>query len=138
VGTTGTLDDALWDGEDDPASLAVADEEALRELKAAFERSEWARLQPIAVETEIDFRFTGLDGRDHLAICKLDAVYRRGERIEIVDWKTGAPPQDENGRRARMLQLELYRQAYHVKHGVPLEDIDVTLFYVGQGVVIRG
>ena len=40
----------------------------------------------------------GLDGRPHVVICKLDAVYRRddrGGRIEIVDWKTGAPPRTD-------------------------------------------
>nr|WP_253941370.1 ATP-dependent DNA helicase [Microbacterium sp. SYP-A9085] len=138
VGTTGSLDDTLWDGQDEDAAGDCADDDALRELKAAFERSEWAPLQPVAVETEIDFRFVGLDGREHLAICKLDAVYRRGERIEIVDWKTGAPPATDADRTARMLQLELYRRAYHAKHDIPIEDIDVALYYVGHGVVIRG
>jgi DNA helicase-2/ATP-dependent DNA helicase PcrA len=138
VGASGSLDDTLWDGEEDDASLAPADEEALQALKSAFEKSEWASLKPIAVETEIDFRFTGLDDREHLAICKLDAVYRHGERIEIVDWKTGAPPRDAAARQSRMLQLELYRRAYHEKHGTPLELIDVTLYYVAHDLVLRG
>ncbi len=37
----------------------------------------------------------------------------------------------------RMLQLELYRQAYHAKHGVPLDEIDVALFYVGEDLILR-
>ncbi|GAA3761785.1 ATP-dependent DNA helicase [Microbacterium kribbense] len=138
VGSSGRLDDPLWEDEDDSAGLAAADEQALQELKAAFERSEWADRQPIAVETEIDFRFVGLDDREHLAICKLDAVYRHGERIEIVDWKTGAPPRDAAERESRLLQLELYRRAYHEKHGVPLEQIDVTLYYVAHDRILRG
>ncbi|WP_051191595.1 ATP-dependent DNA helicase [Microbacterium luticocti] len=138
VGTAGSLDDALWESDDETGVPSPGDEQALRAWKDAFERSEWADLRPIAVETEIDFRFHGLDDRDHLAICKLDAVYRRGDRIEIVDWKTGAPPRDEASRKARMLQLELYRQAYHRKHGVPLEQIDVTLYYVAHDLVLRG
>ena len=136
VGTAGSLDDALWEGEDDAA--ADADAAALRTLQEAFERSEWAQLSPLEVETEIDFPFTDLDGTTHLAICKLDAVYRRGDRIEIVDWKTGSAPRDAAEREQRMLQLQLYRRAYHAKHGVPLDRIDVTLCYLAHDVIVRG
>nr|BFF11920.1 hypothetical protein GCM10025699_32230 [Microbacterium flavescens] len=95
---------------------------------------------PLEVETEIDFTMTGLDGRPHVVICKLDAVYRRedrGGRIEIVDWKTGAAPRTDAEKDERMLQLELYRQAYHAKHGVPLDEIDVALYYVAEDLVLR-
>ena len=37
-----------------------------------------------------------------------------------------------------MLQLELYRRAYHRMYGVPLEEIDVALYYVADDVVLRG
>jgi DNA helicase-2/ATP-dependent DNA helicase PcrA len=70
-------------------------------------------------------------------VCKLDAVYLRGDRIEIVDWKTGRPPASAAQRDERMFQLALYRVAYHKRHGVPLESIDVVLYYVGDDVVIR-
>ena len=75
-----------------------------------------------------------------MVICKLDAVYRRDDRdgrIEIVDWKTGAPPRNDAERAERMLQLELYRRAYHHKHGVPLAEIDVALYYVADDLVLR-
>jgi DNA helicase II / ATP-dependent DNA helicase PcrA len=142
VGVGASLDDALWEADDEaPTEASTADEEALATLRETFERSEWAPLRPIAVETEIDFRFDDLDGHPHVVICKLDAVYRRddlGGRIQIVDWKTGAPPRTAADRDARMLQLELYRRAYHEKHGVPLEQIDVALFYVAHDLVLRG
>ncbi|SDH08033.1 ATP-dependent DNA helicase [Microbacterium pygmaeum] len=142
VGTAGSLDDALWEHEDDPSSAAVSSEDSaiLEQLKATFAASEWGPLSPIEVETEIDFTLTDLDGRPHIVICKLDAVYRRqdrGGRIEIVDWKTGAPPRSGAEREERMLQLELYRRAYHEKHGVPVEDIDVALYYVAADLVLR-
>lgn len=137
VGAAGSLDDALWELSSDEQDLGHADAAELERLKDAFARSPWASLQPIAVETEIDFRFTGLDDADHLAICKLDAVYRRGERFEIVDWKTGAPPRTAAERAERMLQLELYRRAYHQKHGVPLDQIDVVLYYVAHDLILR-
>lgn len=146
VGGPGSLDDALWESDDEVAGdapIGVADDdlEALASLRRTFERSEWASLQPVEVETEIDFTVTDLDGTAHVVICKLDAVYRREDRdgrIEIVDWKTGAPPRDDAERAERMLQLELYRRAYHHKHGVPLEEIDVALYYVADDLVLRG
>ncbi|BAJ76084.1 superfamily I DNA and RNA helicase [Microbacterium testaceum StLB037] len=137
VGAGVGLDDGgLW--EDDDFGASAADAAELQRLRDCFERSEWAALQPIEVETEIDFVTRRLDGREHVVICKLDAVYRRGDRYEIVDWKTGKPPATAEERRSRMVQLELYREAYHAKHGVPLESIDVALFYVGDELVIRG
>ncbi|GAA2969846.1 ATP-dependent DNA helicase [Microbacterium terrae] len=142
AGIGGSLDDALWEIDDEGATEAsAADESALAALRETFLRSEWAQLRPLEVETEIDFTITGLDDRPHVVICKLDAVYRRddrGGRIEIVDWKTGAAPRTAAERTERMLQLELYRQAYHARHGVPLDEIDVALYYVAHDLVLRG
>ncbi|WP_460775212.1 UvrD-helicase domain-containing protein [Microbacterium sp. GXF7504] len=134
------LDDTLWDDEDAPlgADAVGADElEALARLQRTFIASEWGGLAPIEVETEIDFRHVGPDGREHVVICKLDAVYARGDRIEIVDWKTGRSPRNDAERAERMVQLDLYRQAYHQRHGVPLHSIDVALYYVAEDLVIR-
>ena len=140
-GAGASLDDPLWFGDAEPAG--GGDAEALDRLVANFLSSEWADLQPLEVETEIDLAVEDLlgDGRPHVVICKLDAVYRRddrGGRIEIVDWKTGRAPRGEAERAERMLQLELYRRAYHAKHGVPLDRIDVALYYVADDLVIRG
>lgn len=144
VGGGSSLDDALWDRDDEDFSAdegALADAADLARLRATFERSEWAALRPIAVETEIDFALPS-DGDEpaRIVICKLDAVYLRedrGGRIEIVDWKTGRPPADDAERDDRMLQLALYRLAYHRRFGVPLAEIDVALFYVADDLVIR-
>lgn len=140
VGGTSPLDDGLWEADDDTGHLGPADAEALTRLTETFLASEWAGLQPVEVETEIDFVDPDAlgDGRPRIIICKLDAVYRRGDRIEIVDWKTGRPPRTDRERDERMVQLDLYRRAYHAKHGVPLDQIDVTLFYVADDLVLRG
>src|SRR5690606_33397069 len=135
VGTGVAPDEALWEQDvDEPAGqeVSAADEVDLARLREIFERSEWAQLQPIAVEIEIDFALRDPvgDGSEHIIICKLDAVYRRadrGDRIEIVDWKTGRAPKTPREREERMLQLALYRLAYHRRFGVPLEQIDVAL-----------
>ncbi len=144
-GVAASIDDALWQQDDDvatPGAGALPDDEAraLADLQERFLASEWALLQPLEVETEIDVAVPDAlgDGRAHVIICKLDAVYRRGDRIEIVDWKTGRPPRTAAERAERMLQLELYRNAYHARHGVPHDLIDVVLYYVADGVILRG
>lgn len=138
MGVAGPLPaDALWAEED----ADDAQERELRRLQRAFEASEWGGLTPIAVESEIHVPHPGPDGRDHMLVCRLDAVYRRadrGGRVEIVDWKTGSTPRDDRERAERMTQVELYRQAYAQRSGVPASQIDVALFYVGEGVVLRG
>ncbi|MGH3691923.1 MAG: PD-(D/E)XK nuclease family protein, partial [Microbacterium sp.] len=157
VGVGSRVDEALWEIDDDellpdPAQAtdgpgAVADAADLSALQEIFERSEWGGLKPIAVEIEIDFALgaglveNGGERRSHIVICKLDAVYRRadrGGRIEIVDWKTGKAPRTAKERDERMLQLALYRLAYHRRFDVPLDDIDVALYYVADDLIIRG
>lgn len=158
VGVGTRADEALWELDEDDAATAtgdvsVADAADLGSLQEIFERSEWGSLKPIAVEIEIDFALGGEPGESlsdtgeperhegHVVICKLDAVYRRedrGGRIEIVDWKTGKAPRTPAEREERMLQLALYRLAYHRRFGVPLEEIDVALYYVADDLVIRG
>jgi DNA helicase-2/ATP-dependent DNA helicase PcrA len=155
VGVGSRVDEALWEVDEDEVgaepiregSGAAADAADLAALQETFERSEWGGLKPIAVEIEIDFALgAGLPESDvrggaHIVICKLDAVYRRadrGGRIEIVDWKTGRAPRTAEERDERMLQLALYRLAYHRRFEVPLDDIDVALYYVADDLIIRG
>lgn len=149
VGVGTRVDEALWDLDEDgleAGDVSEADAADLAELQRRFENSEWADLKPLAVEIEIDFAFgaqsaDGADGGGHIVICKLDAVYRRDDRdgrIEIVDWKTGRAPRTAAEREERMLQLALYRLAYHRRFGVPLDQIDVALYYVTDDLVIRG
>lgn len=131
------LADALWAEE----TVDDAEERELGRLQRAFEASEWGPLTPLAVESEIHLRHPGPDGRDHVVVCRLDAVYRRAERggrIEIVDWKTGPAPRDDRERTERMTQVELYRRAYAQRSGLPVAQIDVAVFFVGEGVVLRG
>lgn len=141
AGAAAGLDDALWERDDEGAGPeTAADHAALAGLQEIFLRSEWAALSPLEVETEIHFTL-GEGAEGHVMICKLDAVFRRddrGGRIEIVDWKTGRVPKSAAEREERMLQLALYRLAYHRRSGVPLSEIDVALYYVADDLVIRG
>ncbi len=140
-----SLDDALWESDEErgdelPAAAASPDDHAaLALLQEAFERSEWANRSPVEVESEIHFLLADpADDEEHIVVCKLDAVFQGDDgRVEIVDWKTGRAPATPAEREERMLQLALYRLAYHRRHGVPLDRIDVALYYVAHDLVIR-
>ena len=144
AGAGTSLDDAFWETDSEAPALTEAElvhDDELRRHQEHFLRSEWADLRPLEVESEVNYLLRPSDGSaPHIMICKLDAVFRRadrGGRIEIVDWKTGRPPGTRRERDDRLLQLAHYRVAYHHARGVPLEDIDVALFYVGHGEVLR-
>jgi DNA helicase-2/ATP-dependent DNA helicase PcrA len=106
--------------------------ERLSALQRTFERSPWAGRQPVEVEREIHLPFDG-----HLVICKIDAVYEDDGRYEIVDWKTGKPPKDDDDLKSKQLQLALYRLAYSRWRGVEPALIDAAFYYVADDLVIR-
>ena len=127
--------EALFDLDDDAVDglapgLAPADQATLDALKDAFERSEWANLRPIAVERAIELPFAG-----RTVPCKIDAVYQRGDRIEIVDWKTGRAPGTSAERAAFDYQLALYRIAWAKATGTPIDRIDARACFVATGEV---
>ncbi|WP_207453430.1 ATP-dependent helicase [Herbiconiux sp. SYSU D00978] len=118
-----------------PAELDVdlaTDDAGLDALKAIFERSEWADLAPVDVEQEIQLV---LDGQ--VVVCKIDAVYLRDGRYQIVDWKTGKAPRSAEELEERQLQLALYRLAYARRHGIDPDLIDAVFYYVADDRVIR-
>lgn len=118
--------------EPDVFEADAAGEARLEELQAVFERSEWGALRPVEVELEIHLPFAG-----QIVICKIDAVYRRGERYQIVDWKTGQLPRDPAERELKQLQLALYRIAYATWKGIDPAEIDACLYYVAEDRVVR-
>ncbi|MGT2424922.1 PD-(D/E)XK nuclease family protein [Amnibacterium kyonggiense] len=104
----------------------------LEVLQRTFEASEWGGLEPLEVETEIQVPFEG-----RILVCKIDAVYRRGDRIEIVDWKTGRPPTSRQDADLKQFQLALYRFAYATREGVDPAGIDAAFYYVAHDLVVR-
>lgn len=138
VGTALTLT-GLEPGNSDPDREEFDTEAELAPLIENFERSRFAHRQPIAVEQEVTLPFAGRS-----LVCKLDAVYRvddaerHSTKYEIVDWKSGRPPKNAAERQSRFFQLDLYRHAYSQWADVPLEHIEVSLFYVADGVELRG
>jgi len=129
VGGADELDAAPFELDD---AGEPVDAERLAELQATFEASPWAQLRPVEVEREIHLPF---DGR--IVICKIDAVYRHGERFEVVDWKTGRAPRDEADLERKQLQLALYRLAYARWEGIDPERIDAAFYFVADDAVVR-
>lgn len=129
IGGSDELDAAPFELDDGGEPV---DAERLAELQATFESSPWARLRPVEVEREIHLPF---DGR--VVICKIDAVYRHGERYEVVDWKTGKAPRDDADLERKQLQLALYRLAYARWEGIDPELIDAAFYFVADDQVVR-
>src|SRR5690606_5386160 len=122
----------------DPGRAEFEAERELEPLIEQFERSRWAGRKPIAVEQEVTLPFAG-----RTLVCKLDAVYldqddSGEERFEVVDWKAGRSPRNDRERETRFFQLDLYRHAYAQWAGVDPESIAVSLFYVAEGIELRG
>ncbi|HEU4849286.1 MAG TPA: PD-(D/E)XK nuclease family protein, partial [Terrimesophilobacter sp.] len=111
---------------------AVIDKAELARLQAIFERSAWAGVKPVEVERELHLPF---DGR--VVICKIDAVYERDGRYQIVDWKTGKAPKSADELAERQLQLALYRLAFAKWKGIDPEGVDAVLYYVSDDRVIE-
>ncbi|MEW1723391.1 UvrD-helicase domain-containing protein [Streptomyces sp. NPDC093109] len=125
--------------EDEPE---IIDERDLAELKAAFERTPYARRTPYRVETPFHLSLAG-----RLIRGRIDAVYRvpaphggahayahpyaHPYVYEIVDWKTGRT------RTADPLQLAVYRLAWAEQLGIPLTAVTAAFVYIRTGEVVR-
>ena len=77
-------------------------------LKASFLASPYAELDPVKVEAPFALAVADeLRGSSHLVRGRIDAVYERDGRLELVDFKTGRPDgcPDQPG---AAMQLDLY------------------------------
>ncbi len=70
-------------------------------LKASFLASPYAELDPVKVEAPFALAIDG-----HLVRGRIDAVYERDGRLELVDFKTGRPT--DPGQPGAAMQLDLY------------------------------
>ncbi|RRR97443.1 ATP-dependent helicase [Glycomyces terrestris] len=115
----------------DPADLPGAADEAvdqadLERLKAAFRASAWAgrRIAAQEVPFVIDFEGTVVRGR-------IDAVFHNEDGgYDIVDWKTGRPPEGDAAAHAA-LQLKVYRRAWARLKGVDEAEVRAAFHYIG-------
>jgi DNA helicase II / ATP-dependent DNA helicase PcrA len=104
----------------------------ISELTEIFKNSRFHGLSPVDVEIEIN-----LTRGQNTFVCKLDAVFQIGDRFEIVDWKTGSAPKDKQTEQEMILQLALYRFAYSELKQIPIEQIDVCFYFVGDNIELR-
>ena len=109
-------------GVDDPDALPAGGDVAAA-LKDSFLASPWADLDPERVEAP----FALAVGR-HLVRGRVDAVYQRDGRLELVDFKTGraATPGD----RPATLQLNLYGLAAVDTWGADPDRLRTTYCYL--------
>ena len=125
------IDDSdLFGGPDDDDDA----QEDLVELRARFERSQWADRWPRAVEVP----FETLVG-DRLVRGRIDAVFADASdgRFDVVDWKTGTPPRTEAERHAVSVQLAAYRLAWAALADVPVAAVRAAFYYVAHGQTVR-
>ena len=130
-GDAAIVDVEALPGADDDSSPAGADLAGLRE---SFLRTPWASLVPLAVEEWVE---TSVGG--HVLRSRMDAVFPDPQvpgGVVVVDWKTGAPPQEAADRAARELQLAVYRLAWSRWKQVPLELVRAAFCYVGTGATV--
>ena len=104
----------------------------ISELTEVFKNSRFNGQSPKDVEIEIN-----LTRGQNTFVCKLDAVFQVGDRFEIVDWKTGSAPKDKQTEQEMILQLALYRFAYSELKQIPIEQIDVCFYFVGDNIELR-
>lgn len=127
IGLGDAVDDEALDEE-----LVGIDAERLERLKQTFLASPYGDRQPAETEIEIHLPLAGTT-----VVCKIDAVYRDGDRATVVDWKTGRLPSGEADLEARQLQLALYRAAYAAHAGLDPEQVDAELYFVEHDRIVR-
>ncbi len=133
------IDDSDLFGSDDDERRGQDD---LAELRARFERSEWADRWPRAVEVPFE---TLVGGR--LIRGRIDAVFDRAVSdravsgqdggYDVVDWKTGTPPRSAAERHAVSVQLAAYRLAWAALADVPVAAVRAAFYYVAHGRTVR-
>ena len=112
------------------AEAKLPEDAELDALRAAFERSSYARQRPHRVEAPFQ-----LVVGSHLVRGRIDAVYALGEgHWDVIDYKTGGRPRDPA---AAALQLAVYRLAWAGIAGVPPERVGAGFLYVPTGEVVR-
>lgn len=95
-------------------------------LRASFLASAWADLDPVRVEAPFVLVAGG-----HLVRGRIDAVYERDGRTELVDFKTGRPA--AAGDRAAGTQLDLYGLAAVDAWAADSERLRTTYCYLRAG-----
>jgi DNA helicase-2/ATP-dependent DNA helicase PcrA len=111
----------LFDDDDFDLLTPLEEDQKLEDLKAAWLASDWAELQPCAVEVPFETVIAGT-----LVRGRIDAVYKTDSGYEVVDWKTGSKVLGESS----AVQLAVYRLAWAKLQGIPVEQVTAAFHYV--------
>jgi DNA helicase-2/ATP-dependent DNA helicase PcrA len=101
------------------ADQSYIDDQALEMMKQAFIESTWAKLEPLALEWPFEISIEGRSLRG-----RIDAVFKDGEDILLIDWKTGQIDKSDN------LQLGWYRHAWWKSQGTDPSKLKAGFVYV--------
>jgi DNA helicase-2/ATP-dependent DNA helicase PcrA len=120
----GAADDVAGDA--DEADLAV--------LRERFEEGEWGDRWPVDVEVPFETLIGGRTVRG-----RIDAVFAdpHGGGYDVVDWKTGQPPDSPAELNAAAVQLAAYRVAWARLARVPLDRVAAGFYYVRHDLTLR-
>ncbi len=111
----------LFDDEDFDLLTPFEDDQKLEDLKTQWLASNWAPLQPHAVEVPFETVIGGI-----LVRGRIDAVYKTDSGFEVVDWKTGSKVLGESS----AVQLAVYRLAWAKLQAIPVEKVSASFHYV--------
>jgi DNA helicase-2/ATP-dependent DNA helicase PcrA len=107
----------------DSREVELLDTPTLQKFRETFEKSEWSKRVPIAIEEPFGIMFGG-----HLIRGRIDAVFEEvvdGRTVwTLVDWKTNSTAV------ADPLQLSIYRLAWAASKKVSLDDVKGAFYYV--------
>ncbi len=111
-----------------------ADEADLALLRERFEEGEWGDRWPADVEVPFETLIGGRTVRG-----RIDAVFAdpRGGGYDVVDWKTGQPPDSPAELNAAAVQLAAYRVAWARLARVPLDRVRAGFYYVRRDLTLR-
>jgi DNA helicase II / ATP-dependent DNA helicase PcrA len=124
-------DDLLGAADDEPGTAPDAD---LASLKQRFEAGKWAARWP----AEVEVPFETLIG-DRLVRGRIDAVFADSDDgcYDVVDWKTGRPPDTAAEGGAVAVQLAAYRLAWAALARVPVSQVRAAFYYVRDDLTVR-
>ncbi len=123
------LDDGDLPGSADEGAVVADDLAALQE---AFLASDWAHRTPVEVEAPFELLLDGV-----LLRGRADAVFEDDDGLDVVDWKTGAPPTSAADLAAKAVQLAAYRLAWSRLRGLPVERVTAAFHHVRHNQTIR-
>ena len=111
----------LFDDEDFDLITPFEQDQKLEDLKTKWLASDWAKLQPHAVEVPFETVIAGV-----LVRGRIDAVYQTSNGFEVVDWKTGSKTLGESS----AVQLAVYRLAWAKLQSIAVEQVSAAFYYV--------